>query len=179
MTRDSDLTGATCRAWRVTAAPETPDQTATLTAWLVHGGFHPLWSYWMIAVIHLREIAGVRPSHKSYPAATHEFMIVSLESAPGSAHVHPDPDDPKSFKPLMPPDVVWQFDGLDDAKASRLADLAVKAIIAGHASPDVDWRSWWLEALPKTAEHLGSGRPRGASIRVTRDYREVRILDSR
>lgn len=153
--RDPDLTGL-ARAWKLNLQPARRDQEATLEAWLVHGGFHPCWTYWMVYVIHLREIPGVPPAAKRYPEAQYEFAIWSLESPPG-CDVRPDPDDQETWRPLVPPDVVYQFHGADDDQARRLAELAVSAIVEGRASPDSDWRSWWLGTLPRTLEHVVTG----------------------
>src|SRR5260221_7732159 len=132
--RTPDLQGQGS-AWRVTARGST-DSGATIDCWLVRGPWHPLWSFWLVSTIHLRDIPGQsKPAHKTFAAATHEFLIVSLQSAPSTPEVKPDPDDLETLRHLTPPDVAKQFVGTD-AEAVELCRLAVNAILFSGASPD-------------------------------------------
>lgn len=174
--REPDLTGA-CRAWRVKNTPEAQAghvrewgyEDSTIDNWLVNGPFHPLWSWWMVAVVHLRPIPGAPPPNLQYPEAEYEFMILSMD--PGGEHregeakerpTEPDVDgfeatgDGVRYLPgfLQPPDAVVQFHGVDDDEAREVCQLAVNAIVSGQASPDSDWRSWWEKAIPNTVKHI-------------------------
>lgn len=152
--REPDLKGHGTAAWRVDISkPADPAQTATLASWLVTGPFHPLWNYWSISVIHLRDIPGVKPANKQYPEAEYEFMIVSLN--PDRA---PHPDRPnETFHHLTPIDVAEHFHGLTDDQAKELCELAVRSIVGGLASPDQDWRAWWKKCIKNTVEHIRTG----------------------
>lgn len=156
MTREPELKhyGA---AWRITARANV-DQDATVESWLVQGPWHPLWTYWLVASVHLRDMPGQsRPPVKRFAAATHEFLILSLQSPPGIADVHPDPDDLNTLRHLDPPDVVTQFVATDE-EARKLVDLAVKAIVLTGKSPDSDYREWWVRSIPRTLEHIRFGK---------------------
>ena len=127
--------------------------------WIVHApGAHPFWTYWAVSIVHLRPIAGAKPPHKKFPGATHEFMILALNPDKPL----PSLDVPSTGKwPLYflePFDVVEQFEAATDAIANEIGELAVRAIVAGKASPDQDYRSWWAEAIRETAEHYRSGK---------------------
>ena len=82
--REPDVIGNVARAWRVPKPPDAPkDQDATVAAWLIEGPFHPAWQHWLMSVVHLREIPGVKPAVKRYPEAAYEFLIASLHADGG------------------------------------------------------------------------------------------------
>ena len=142
------------RAWEMKVGKQArPDQEATLIGYIINGPWHLLWSWWMVAVIHLREIPGVKPPNKRYPGAEYEFMIISIDP-----DVPPNPDKtfPQDVKYLTPIDVVYQFDGVTDEQAKEICTTAVKVIIKGM-SPDQDYRSWWENSIAKTVEHYKAG----------------------
>ena len=143
------------RAWSIQASPSTPDQAATVSAWLLYcPGAHVVWSYWMLGVIHLRPIDGVRPPVILRDGASHELMIVALDPT----YAPPDPvgwGGPIHY--LTPVDVVEQFRVRDDAQARRLANSAVRALMSGTVSPDQDWRTWWQKSVAATAAHFLHG----------------------
>lgn len=130
--------------------PPTVDQTAVVGMWLVHAPHaHAFWSYYVMSVVHLRPIPGVKPAHRIHDDVTHEFLVLALD--PG--HAPPDPLDWRWMHYLMPEDVVEQFQVPDDAAAARICELAVRACCAGLASPDQDDRSWWRGSIAETAAH--------------------------
>jgi hypothetical protein len=134
-----------------------PDQDATIGAWIIHvPGAHILWDHWMVSVVHLRPLEGVKPALKRCPEATHEFMILALnpeERLPSSLVVGNE----FQVRYLTPIDVVEQFTAADDATADRILEDAVYAIVNGFASPDQDFRSWWHRAIADTAAHYNDG----------------------
>jgi hypothetical protein len=125
--------------------------------WLVNApGAHPLWQWWVVALIHLRPIEGVRPAHKRYPEAEHEFIIFSIdpESCP-----EPDPEKAAEGYPhLVPIDVVEQFHGVGDHDAKRICESAVRAIVGGVLSPDQDYRGAWKKCIEGTVAHYRAGK---------------------
>jgi hypothetical protein len=147
-------------AWRLRLRPlgerGRPDFDGTVDGFIVRvPGAHVLWDHWMVSLIHLRPIAGVKPAHLSESDVTHEFMIVAL-----------DPDQPlpaldvdATFTPkwLRPIDVMEQFAAADDAVAAQILEDAVRAMVDGVASPDQDWRAWWKRAIADTAQHYADG----------------------
>lgn len=157
-----DMMGRAGKAWRVTAGydPKTdpPDWSGCLVQWQVNATcYHPMWSWWLVQLIHLRPIEGVRPPVVRLPGATHELVICSLD--PGKPMLDPDekPTDARTYAILTPIDVEEQVAGLDDAAAVKVCELAVRAIVDGHMSPDQDYRSAWRDTLKRTAEHVVLG----------------------
>jgi hypothetical protein len=146
------------RAWKSRFDPakaEHKDHTAAVAgaSWLVNGPFHPLWNWWAIAAISLRDIHGVPPANKRYPEAEWELMIIALDPA----CCPPDPDIEGQLRYLTPIDVVFQFDGVSEDVVREIVEMAVKAICDGRLSPDRDFRSAWQVTLNATVEHYKSG----------------------
>lgn len=161
ITEPATYRGAAGEAWRV-RMPEVgkralPDHDGTVDTFIVRApGCHVFWSHWMVIVVHLRPIPGVKPAHVKREGATHELLILALNpeqplppldaSAPGWRVHH-----------LTPIDVAEQFVAANDAIAARICELAVLAIVDGVASPDQDWRRWWSLATQQTAQHFAAG----------------------
>ena len=137
---------------------------SSLADWIVHGPYHPLWSWWYVGVVHLRDIPGAPPPHKQYTEAEYEIMCLSL---------NPNPHDNRPSTPdlvqieagdihgglpgfLTPPDWVVQFDGVTDEQAVKVGDAAMRAISRGQ-SCDSDFRAWWTSAIKATAQHFADG----------------------
>jgi hypothetical protein len=149
--RDPDIKGRVAEAWLIKLKSE---DRGTLAGWVVRGPFHPFWQWWMVTVVHLRDIPGQSPAHKSYPEAEFEFIILSANPE----HSPPDPDNPAGgYKFLVPPDVVEQFHGVSDHDAKRILESSVRAICDGIMSPDSDYRSIWKETLAGTVQHFREG----------------------
>lgn len=154
--RDPDLTGPYGRGWQLKHRDDKPDYQASLGTWLVNcPTAHPFWHWWVVGMVSLRDIPGVKPAHKRYPEAEYEFMIYSInpEECP-----NPEPDDPKGYPHLIPLDVVEQFHGVTDRDASRILTSAMQAIVNGYLSPDQDYRQAWKSSLATTIEHFRSGQ---------------------
>lgn len=152
MKREPDITGRGVRAWKIT--DERPAARAGLGAWLVNCTWaHPAWSWWTVSVVHLRDLEGVQPAVKKYPAAEFEFLVMALD--PECIHSL-DPDHPVGWKYLSPIDVVHQFHGVTDRVATQICEDAVRAIANGEMSPDQDFRRAWRENLDATVRHYRS-----------------------
>lgn len=145
------------KAWRWRLQPtgkrERPDHDATLAMWLLDcPGAHAVWSRWVVSLIHLRPIAGVRPAMKRFPEAMFEMS---------SAALHPnEPFELDSAGPLPflhPFDWVVQFHGVTDEQAIRVGELVVESCMSGRISPDSDFASHWETAIPATADHFARG----------------------
>lgn len=160
-----DLEISNRRAWRLDLTKAKGDTTACIGEWLVQGPFHPFWSYWLVGAVHLRPIEGATQAPViNVPGASHEFLILSLDSPPAGT-VRPDPDDFKTFRILEPPDFVQQQIGLTDEQAAEIVDGMVRAIVELGWSPDSDNRRHWDAVVGKTAEHarLGGHPPEGVA----------------
>lgn len=168
--RTADKIGTIASAWEFKADRTRPDWKtdwdASLGLYFIHGPFHPLWSWWALALVHLRDLPGMTPANRHYPEAEYEFAIWSLDSPPAGPPF--DPDSHRWAKrTLSPADVVKHFHVSEskpveerDRIARHVLDQAVDAIIFGMASPDSDYRSWWDRAIDNTIEHaLMGGHP--------------------
>jgi hypothetical protein len=156
--REPDFVGVAGRAWRIHIRPEDrreKAQDASLAAWHMHCPHaHPLWSWYMVTLIHLREIPGTPPVKRQYPEAAYEVIVMSLNpdyplQEPGIIQ-HP-------LHYLEPFDHVFQFDGPNDAQAIRVIELYIWACVNGHISPDSDYRQAWKDMLRGTIEHVVTG----------------------
>jgi len=125
--------------------------------WLVHvPDAHPWWEWWVVGVVHLREMTGVPEAKLAYDGAEYEFTIITVD--PDRCPT-PDPDlVDEGYEFLLPPDVCEQFHGVNDVDATRIGEMAVTAIVAGKISPDEDFRPAWRERLSKTVLDFVAGR---------------------
>jgi hypothetical protein len=151
--RGADLVGSCGRAWLL--KPEKPNPS-TLCSWLVNRpGAHPCWEWWLVGLITLKDIPGIRPARKSCPESEYELMIYAID--PGTCS-SPEPDDPNGYPPLLPLDVVEQFHGISEVDAKHLTELVVQTIVSGRISPDQDFRRTWGDVIAGTVQHLREGQ---------------------
>lgn len=134
-----------------------PDQQATLAAWLINApGQSPAWSDYMVGIIHLRDIPGVKPASINRPGATHELLICALDPAE-----NPDPGDIETIVPLSPINAAVQFTGNSDEQAIHIGEQATRAICDGYmpAEPALSGQGQqiWTDAVDATIEHLKRG----------------------
>jgi len=131
---------------------DVPDHAATLAVWfLTCPGQSPAWGSYLLSVIHLRPIEGVRPAVVQVPGATHEAALAAL-----SPDGHPTPDDPRSWHPLAPYNVMEQVVVPDDRSAVELLERAAQAVLDGvlWAEPPLSGQvEPWRTVLAKTAAH--------------------------
>lgn len=157
--REPDFSGARGRAWRIEIRPEdrrTRDVDATLAGWHLHCPHaHPLWSWYMITLIHLRDMPGQsKPPTKHYPEAAYEVLVMSLNPE------HPLREPGRVQHPLYylsPFDHILQFHGTTDEQAIRVIELYVRACTTGMLSPDQDYREVWRSLMAQTIEHVVRG----------------------
>jgi hypothetical protein len=157
--REPDFEGTGGRAWRIAIRPEDRDhvdQEASLAAWHLNCPHaHPFWSWYMVTLIHLRDVPGMsKPATKQYPGASHEVIVMSLN--PDHALTEPGQIQHPLYY-LEPFDHVIQFDGTTDEQAIRVIELYVRACVDGHISPDQDYREAWKSMMRKTVEHVVTG----------------------
>jgi hypothetical protein len=145
------LTGRVGRARQVPLAnpPLRPEWAATVAAWLCDlPGWSPAWRHYLISVVHLRDIPGVRPALRKYPSAEYEFIVGALDPAQPPNF---EAEDPLPFNFLSPLNVVEQFHDMDDAAAAALVRAVVEHAIRGEVilEPDgiVGAREHWREVL--------------------------------
>lgn len=134
---------------------------AGIASWMIQGPYHPFWSWWLVGVVHLRDIPGTPAAKRHYPEAEYEFTIWSIKSPP-SGEITPDIEKLRAGDLtardtiLHPCDVVFQFHGVTDEQAAEICEVAVNAIVAGQ-SCDSDFREWWKTSLAATVQHYVLG----------------------
>lgn len=133
--------------------PVRPDQEATVACWFLEvPGAHPLWSRYILTVIHLRDIPDVPPAFKRFPEATHELVVCGL-----NPEKNPRSDDPATWQHLTPFNVSTQFTICGDAAAAYLGELCARACIDGHLiiepSGIAGARESWDAVVTATAAH--------------------------
>lgn len=172
--RDPDYVGL-ARVWKIEKS-EILEQghlekfgypsTQVGATYLVNGPYHPVWSWWYIATVSLKDIPGVPVATKRYPEAEYEIMCLSLNPTPELGRSYP-PDvdkieagDVEGGLPgyLVPPDFVVQWHGTTEEQAAEVTDLVALHISRGH-SCDSDYRRYWEGVIVKTVEHFTTGHP--------------------
>lgn len=115
-----------------------------LRVWLMEvPGAHAFWCHWIVSLVHLRPMEGVRPAVKAYPEAEYELSVMALDpQKPIDIDVKGD------FTLLQPLDLVFQFHGVSDANAVALADWYVENVMTNPTlSPDSDFKALWQRRL--------------------------------
>lgn len=137
-----DKSGLGGAAWALDTDPRWP---ATIAAWLVHAPTaNPVWQFWMVAVVHLRDLPNHPPAYLRYPTAGYELAIRAINpiDCPAPDHRHPE-----FLAYLHPPDLLLQFSGPDDLGASAVCNFVVETVVEGVLSPDSDNRNSWKAVL--------------------------------
>lgn len=87
---------------------------------------HPLWSYYVAQLVHLRDVEGIPPAQKQREDVTHEIVVLAL-----NRESPPKKDDIDTMKWLLPPNHVVQFSCDTDEKAAKILGEVVQQFIAG------------------------------------------------
>lgn len=141
------ISGKAGSAWLIKSASTKPEHTGSIASWLVNvPGAHAFWSYWIVSIVHLRDIPGTQPASKEYPEFEYEFVTAAIDP---EKHPKPTPEDlaTDGVSLLYPIDVVQQFHGVSDAEAEAICRGAVYAIVEGAISPDADYRQQWKQVI--------------------------------
>jgi hypothetical protein len=155
--------GAAGKVWRFSTEgqPDDPRQLSSVGAsWLIFApGAHLFWSWHVLMAVALRDVPGLPPAKKRYPAAEYELLVMALnpEAPPPDPRRWPRPGE---LSILDPPDVVVQFDEVPggDEGVAQLLELVAQSCTDGRLIPDSDWRSAWERAIPATLQHVREGR---------------------
>lgn len=130
-----------------------PAKQGTVSAWLLHcPGQSPAWDRYVMSIVHLRPIPDTPPPEVRVPHATHELYLFACDPRDG----HPTPDDPETWRPLIPLNLALQLQLPDDEAASALLESAVRYAIAGQAWVEPPFPGYvepWMTVLLKTAAH--------------------------
>lgn len=122
-----------------------PDWGATIATWFINApGQSIAWRHYALAAVHLRSIKGVRSANITRNGATHEIMLLALDS-----NRNPRPESPESWSLLLPSNFIGQAIFDSDAVAARVLRDAALAIVRGElwAEPPLSgqrqpWESW-------------------------------------
>lgn len=134
--------GTMGQAWVFDVPRTTKAHEAAIMSWIIHAPHaHPLWSHYLMSLIHLRPIPGAEDALKYHPDATHEIIVFAVD--PASEIVN-------GVAPslLQPANFMEQFRAPDDAAALEAVESVIKEIVNGDLSPDTDWRSEWTRRFP-------------------------------
>lgn len=165
MVREPNLHGI-ADAWRIELTQEAVDNHikefgyvhTSLRQWIVRGPYHPMWNWWYIGLVSLKDFPGVPPANKLYSKAEYEYCCYSLQGVPNIEAIDKGDTDNRGFETfLTPPDVQFHFDGVTDEQAIEICDAAIHAIVSGQ-SCDSDFRGWWEGMLANTVQHYKEGK---------------------
>lgn len=147
--RQPDQEGPAGKAWLYQPQSPAPEYAASLGTWLVNvPSANQHWEWWVVAVVHLREGPSLPPAKLIYDQAAYEFNILTVD--PEEYPIDPEVAEVEGVSFLYPPDVVEQFDGVQDADAALIAAMTVTSIVKGEISPDADFRPKWKTLLSDT-----------------------------
>jgi hypothetical protein len=129
-----ETTGPHGIAWRVSAN----SSPAIVAQWIVEARWaHPLWHLYLIAVCHLRDVAGCPSPIIHAPGSTHEISVWAIDPA-WNLNLQQMP--PR----LHPANFAGQFREACDGLAEQLVEAAVLEILEGKLSPDTDFMRDWI-----------------------------------
>jgi len=137
----------TWECWRLTLPPANASQ---IGRWLLRCPFaHPVWSQWVVSLVHLRPVGGL-------PAAVgsgHNLAIFAVDPCHEL-----EPDEPVPPRALLSPPIAFDFDvfGACDWRAVERVELLLECTMRRELSPDDDCRRLWRELLCRPAEVVRS-----------------------
>jgi len=99
---------------------------------------HPLWKYYSVNCVSLKNIPGLSPAIIRMPGATHEIMVYAL-----NPNYVPTIDD--FIHILHPCNFAGQWYAASDEIAAQKVEETVKEIINGGLSPDTDFIRDWVK----------------------------------
>jgi hypothetical protein len=142
-------TGIAGKAWVMDMAaymvkhPDS-DARATLKSWIVNcPSAHPLWDNYMIALITLKDIPGIKPAQIRMQDATHEIIV-------GAIHSYRVPTIDDSVSCLSPMNYTGQFSIKNDDAAIERLDQTIRLICDGRLNPDTDAVGQWNRLFPQS-----------------------------
>lgn len=123
---DVDTAPASARSWVVRGgATERSQKESLLLSGLIHReDVQPGW--WVVDLMHLRDIPGVLPAEKAYAKAEYEVAILFVHP---EACPNPEPEQlTKGFPVAVPAFYVQQFHGVSDETAVRIAEVLISIV---------------------------------------------------
>src|SRR5689334_7548154 len=120
MRGNPQIDGRAGQAWRIAIDDATRAKwPATCDSWLLHApGAHPLWQFYLVGLISLRDVPGLEPAKKRHPSMTHELHVVALDPDHNQAYDPSDFDTCSSPRWLHPLNLAEQFEIGSDRDAN-------------------------------------------------------------
>ena len=148
----------------------------TVACWFMHlpdQAAGNAWDRYMLSAVTLADMPGYPPANRRYPAAEYELLLLAL--APDK---HPTPDDPESWEPMDPPNVIEQFHGISRDQVVQLVGDLAQACIDGHLMAEMSvyvytgphagklmvvqqLREKWTDTVRAGVHHLQTGGHHG------------------
>jgi len=117
---------------------------------LIQGPYHPMWSWWFLGAVSLRDQIGVPPVTKLYPEAEFEILIMSIDPEGCDPDVDAMEDGRMKERGftgfLEPPDLHFQGHGATNDEVQLVVDSMLMKIADG-VSCDRDLRRYWNDFL--------------------------------
>jgi hypothetical protein len=169
--RAPDIEGEGGSVWRLNiVSPEArqrPEQHALVGLWLLHAPHaHILWEYYVVHLIHLRDIEGVQSAHRNTPKMEYQVDVFTLNPEaplPLMLELEQGALSERKLSILHPADFEAQFEPVGgDHIAYDIVDELCGFVAKGKLSPDSDYRSQWALHLAGRAMHeIGENKGRG------------------
>lgn len=105
---------------------------------------HPYWEWWLLSVVHLREVPGVSEPKFLYEGAEYELALTTIDPEDSVT-----PDKPEGYLYLHPADIIEQFSGVTDDQAAQIGGLSSLALVDGRVRPNAekDWKQLLMETV--------------------------------
>jgi hypothetical protein len=122
-----------------------PTDTCVFHATVAAAWAHPVWSHYLVSVVHLREVEGAPAPEFIFLGASHELQIWALDPADNATILHPV-------------NYAGQFTFDDDGQAARLGETIAAAILERKLNPDTDWLRRTAALIEIAAVQLGASK---------------------
>lgn len=144
------------RAWN-----KTTDEPGMLYRALLNcPGAHPHVSWWVAELVSLRQLDGVISVQRAYADAQYELHVLALDPIT-QARVDVAAWRIQDAAVLLPPDISFQFHGIDEAQATDLMKKLLERAATGALSPERQYGEYWEKLTWGGIEHVTTGHPVG------------------
>lgn len=121
---------------------------------------HPMWHDYLISIVHLRQVDDLPAPALSNELSSHEISCFALNPEFNNQPLV------NGFQILVPPNLIFQFEGLTDEQAKEAFRLYLSALSNGRISPDTDYRNAQCEMLRAIQKSVLDGASKEGQINV-------------
>ena len=157
---EKEFHGPAGSSFRVPIESDMRNASEGICTWLLYApSAHPLWQYFDLFVIRLRQLPGMPPPNLAFEGANHEIGVLSLdpEYQPYDVKKLIEIGRSSGIPYLLPQQVAVQFECTDE-EANLLGTYAARGVAYGHLIPEDqlsgDAQRYWLGTLVKTLAHI-------------------------